>query len=152
MHKLNQVHSFVSPNLIIMKTRKQLDDLSFAVIGAAIEVHKQLGPGLLESVYHRCLKHELFHRGIRFRSELNVPILYKETVLDTELRCDLFVEEKLVLEVKAVDCIHPVHEAQLLTYMRLLNSPKGILINFNCTNIFKDGQKTMVNELYRELV
>ena len=132
-------------------TKTYLDDLTYQVIGAAIEVHKQIGPGLLESVYHKCLKEELKQRKINFVSEMSVPVYYKGVKLNSELRCDLFIENILPVELKATDGISSIFEAQLLTYMRLLNAPKGILINFNVTNIFKEGQKTFVNELYRNL-
>ena len=132
-------------------TKKYLTDLVYQVNGAAIEVHKTIGPGLLESVYHKCLKKELSLRNIKFQSELVVPVHYKGIDLDTELRCDLFVENILVVELKAVEYLMPVHEAQVLTYMKLLKVPEGLLINFNVVNIFKEGQKTYVNELYRVL-
>ena len=132
-------------------TKSYLKDLVYKVNGAAIEVHKALGPGLLESVYHKCLNKELSLRGINFQSELIVNVNYKGLDLDTELRCDLFIEGVLPVELKAVDAIHPIHEAQLMTYMKLLKAPQGLLINFNVTHIFKEGQKTYVNELYRNL-
>lgn len=132
-------------------TKAQIKDLTYQINGAAIEVHKSLGPGLLESVYHKCLVHELNIREISFTSELLVPVNYKGLQLETELRCDLFIENTIVLELKAVEKILPIHEAQLLTYMNLLEAPFGILFNFNTTNIYHDGQKTYVNELYRIL-
>ena len=132
-------------------TKSYLKDLVYKVNGAAIEVHKELGPGLLESVYHKCLKHELFNRGIRFQSELIVPVNFKGLMLDAELRCDLFIENILPVELKAVEYILPVHEAQIITYMKLLEAPEGLLINFNVSHLFKEGQKTYVNELYRNL-
>ncbi len=132
-------------------TKTYLKDLIYKVNGAAIEVHKALGPGLLESVYHKCLKHELRIRGIFYESELKVPVNYKGTDVDADLRCDLFIEGVLPVELKAVETILPIHEAQIMTYMKLLNAPKGLLINFNVVNIFKEGQRTFVNELYRNL-
>ena len=132
-------------------TKSYLKELVYKVNGAAIEVHKALGPGLLESVYHKCLKHELDLRGIKYKSELIVPVNYKGIDIDAELRCDLFVEGILPVELKATDGINPIYEAQLLTYMKLLNVPKGLLINFNVTNLYHDGQRTYVNELYRDL-
>ncbi|HRJ28757.1 MAG TPA: GxxExxY protein [Cyclobacteriaceae bacterium] len=132
-------------------TKKFLDDLTYKIIGAAIEVHKDLGPGLLESVYQKCLKQEFFLRELRYSSELLVPVQYKGFEMDTELRCDFLVEDSIVVELKAVDALAPVHEAQILTYMKLLQKPKGILINFNCANLFKEGQRTFVNELFRKL-
>lgn len=132
-------------------TKKYLNDLTYQIVGAAIEVHKALGPGLLESVYHKCLKHELLKRQLNFVSEFVVPVNYKGLELDAELRCDILVDDAIVVEIKAVEAIAPVFEAQLLTYMKLLKKPKGILINFNCANLFKEGQKTYVNEFFREL-
>ncbi len=132
-------------------TKESLKDLIYKVNGAAIEVHKQLGAGLLESVYHKCLRYELRSRGINCKSEWVVPLKYKEVHLDTELRVDLIVEDSLVVELKAVEKVHPVHEAQILTYMKLLNIPIGLMLNFNCSNLFKEGQKTFVNDLYRTL-
>ncbi|MET0944504.1 MAG: GxxExxY protein [Flavobacterium sp.] len=134
-----------------MITQKYLDELTYEVVGAAIEVHKIVGRGLLESVYHQCLKEELSQRKLNFFTEMRVPILYKEKKLVTDFRCDLFVENCLVVELKTVSEINSIHQAQLLTYMKLLNAPKGIIINFNCFNIFKEGQKTLVNEYFRLL-
>ena len=134
-----------------MITKKYLDELTYEVIGAAIEVHKTIGPGLLETVYHRCLKEELKQRDLNFQSELVVPICYKNLELNANLKCDLYIEDCLIVELKAVQEMHPVFEAQLLTYMNLLKAPKGILINFFCKNLFKDGQKTFVNEYFRNL-
>jgi GxxExxY protein len=132
-------------------TKKELNELTYSIIGAAIEVHKELGPGLLESVYHKCLKQELDYRRLRFQSEMSVDVNYKGLSLDAELRCDLLIEDRIVVELKAVDALAPVHEAQILTYMKLLEKPKGILINFTCANLFKEGQRTFVNELFRNL-
>lgn len=130
-------------------TKKHLDDLTYEIIGSCIEVHKELGPGLLESIYHKCLKKELTTRGINFVSELSIPVFYKGEAIDTDLKCDLFIENAIVLELKAVDRMLPLYEAQLLTYMKLLEVPKGVLINFNVSNIFHDGQKTLVNNYFR---
>jgi len=132
-------------------TKTLLKNLVYEVNGAAIEVHKALGPGLLESVYHKFLKHELTLRKIQFKSEMQIPLFYKGVEGKAELRCDLFVENTLVVELKSVEQIQPVHEAQLLTYMKLLKIPEGLLINFNVINLYYEGQKTYVNELYRNL-
>lgn len=126
--------------------------MTYQVNGAAIEVHKALGPGLLENVYHKCLKHELQLRGIPFQSEMLVPVMYKGVNVQADLRCDLFIENCLVVELKAVEAVLPLFEAQLMTYMKLLKAPLGLLINFNATHIFSQGQKTYVNEYYRELM
>ncbi|SDH90547.1 GxxExxY protein [Flavobacterium omnivorum] len=132
-------------------TKTYLKDLIYQVNGCAIEVHKHLGPGLLESVYHTCLKKELTIRGLEFETELTIPVYYKGLELETGLRCDLLVEKSLVVELKAVEKVLPIHEAQILTYMNLLEIPIGLMINFNVTHIFKEGQKTYVNERYRYL-
>ena len=132
-------------------TRSYLKDLVYQVNGAAIEVHKSLGPGLLESVYHQCFKKELELRKINYSSEVLIPLNYKGHELDSKLRCDLLIENTLVVELKSVNEINPICEAQLLTYMNLLKAPMGLLINFNVKNIYYEGQKTIVNELYRRL-
>ncbi|MBP9664944.1 MAG: GxxExxY protein [Pyrinomonadaceae bacterium] len=132
-------------------SKKYLDRLSYQVVGAAIEVHKAIGPGLLESVYHECLKREFSLRDIGFQSELTVPVQFKGISVTTDLRCDFLVENILVVELKTVAAFAPIHQAQLLTYMKLLNAPKGLLLNFHCVNLFKDGPKTLVNEIYRSL-
>ncbi len=134
-----------------MITKKYLDDLTYEIIGSAIEVHKAMGRGLLESVYHQCLKEELLHRKINFSTEMRIPIEYRGKVLDVDFRCDFFVEQCIVVELKAVQELTNAFEAQLLTYMKLLKSPKGVLINFNCSNIFNEGQKTFVNEYFSAL-
>ena len=113
------------------------------VIGAAIEVHKTVGPGLLESVYQQCLFHELALRGIPVSIQTPVAVRYKELVLDEALRGDLVVDGCLVIELKAVETILPIHKAQLFTYMKLLDAPIGLLINFHeC--ILKNGLYRMV--------
>jgi GxxExxY protein len=134
-----------------MVTQKYINELSFKIIGAAIEVHKIMGRGLVESVYHQCLKEELRLRNINFVSELKVFANYKGNNLECDFRCDLLIENLIVVELKAVAEMHPIFEAKLLTYMKLLKSPKGILINFNSYNIFKEGQKTFVNEYFKAL-
>jgi GxxExxY protein len=133
------------------KSKEYYSNLIYKVNGAAIEVHKKLGPGLLESIYHKCLQYELELRGLNVSSEMKVPVLYKEMEIETNLKCDLFIENGLVVELKAIEKILPIHEAQILTYMTLLNAPIGLIINFNCTNIWKEGQKTYVNKLYKDL-
>ena len=134
-----------------MVNKEYLKSLIYKINGAAIEVHKTIGPGLLESVYHKCLKHEMDLRGINYKSEMLVPVYYKEIFVEAELWCDLFVENSIVVELKAVERVLPIHEAQILTYMKLLEVPMGLIINFNCLNIYESGQKTYVNDLYRLL-
>ena len=120
-------------------TKKYLDDLTYRVIGCAIEVHKHLGPGLLESVYERCFLRELELRGISCKKQVWVPLNYKGLSFDAELRLDVLVEEILCVELKAQEGLLPIHDAVLLSYMQMLQKPKGILINFHCMNIFKEG-------------
>ncbi len=132
-------------------TKSYLKDLTYQINGAAIEVHKILGPGKLESICHKCLIRELDLRGISYQSELLVPINLKGFDVDTNLRCDLFVENRIVLELKAVDTFAPIPQAQSLTYMKLLEALKGILYNFHSVNLYKEGQMTLVNEYFRNL-
>ncbi len=113
-------------------------ELSDQVIGAAIEVHRQLGPGLLESAYQACLGHELSLRGILFVSQLDLPLTYKGVQLDVGYRIYLLVDDKIIVELKAVEKVLPIHEAQLLTYLRLLKKPVGLLLNFSVP-VLKDG-------------
>ncbi|TXI83325.1 MAG: GxxExxY protein [Crocinitomicaceae bacterium] len=133
------------------KSKLYYKELIYRVNGAAIEVHRELGPGLLESVYQKCIQIELKDWDIQFVSQASIPVVYKNKFVDANLRCDLFVEDALIVELKAVDQILPIHAAQVITYMKLLQSPIGLILNFNCTNLYKEGQKTYVNELYRQL-
>ena len=107
------------------------EELTEQIIGAAMEVHKALGPGLLESVYEECLCHELHLRGVRFQRQLTVPVVYKGVALDCGYRLDLIVEATVIVELKCVERVLAIHEAQLLTYLKLLDKPVGFIINFN---------------------
>jgi len=131
-------------------TKKDVDKISYNVIGAAIAVHRELGPGLAEAMYHKCMLKELGLRKMKFETEHPVEVEYKGEKVQSDMRCDILVEDTVIVELKATAII-PLFEAQLLTYMKLLQKPKGVLINFNCHNIFKFGQRTMVNEYYRKL-
>ncbi|MDH5571735.1 MAG: GxxExxY protein [Gammaproteobacteria bacterium] len=124
----------------------QENEIAYKVIGAAIEVHKHLGPGLLESAYHTCLKRELNNSGIEYESEVPVVIQYKEEVITEAYRLDMLVENKLIVELKTVDKLSDKHKAQLLTYLRMSNKKPGLLINFN-EIILKNGIKRIVNNL-----
>lgn len=117
--------------------------LSGRVIGLAIDVHRELGPGLLESVYEHCLCKELANAGILFRRQVELPVVYKGEHLPFGYHMDIVVDPGLVIEVKAVEHLHPVHEAQLLTYLRLSGYRVGLLINFH-TALLKDGIRRMV--------
>lgn len=131
-------------------TKKQVTQLSYEITGCAIKVHKLLGPGLLESVYEKCLTHEPIKRGYTVIQQLAVPVQYDNLIIDTELRLDLLVNDMIVVELKAIENTLPVHEAQLLTYMKLLQKPQGLLINFFTENITKT-LKPFVNDYFRAL-
>jgi len=120
--------------------------LSNIILGCAIEVHKQLGPGLLESAYQECLHYELLKSGLKVKKELSRPVIYKEIKLEYGYRVDLLVEDLVVIELKAVEKLTSNHKAQLLTYLKLGNHKLGLLINFN-ESILKSGIKRIVNNL-----
>lgn len=122
---------------------RHLDNLLFSevtggILNAAFEVHRELGPGLLESAYQACLCYELSCRGMRFRTEVPLPVRYKDVQLECGYRMDLLIEDKVAVELKSVDKILPIHQAQLLTYLRLSGLQVGLLINFN-VRMLKDG-------------
>ena len=131
-------------------TKKEVTQLSYKIVGCAIEVHKELGPGLLESVYEKCLRRELELKGCNVKQQVNVPVNYKGIKLDVDLRLDLLVNDTIIVELKTIENILPVHEAQLLTYMKLLKKPQGLLINFFTDNITK-SMKPFVNEIFKQL-
>jgi len=122
------------------------NEISNIIIGKAIEVHKSLGPGLLESAYQECLYYELIESGLKVEKEKPMPIVYKEVKLDHGYRIDLLVEDKVVIEIKTVDAIINVHEAQILTYLKLGDYKLGLLINFN-VQLLKQGIKRFVHNL-----
>ena len=122
----------------------RLNQLSKDFIAAAIEVHRELGPGLLESVYEDCLCEELTIRGIRFQSQVEIPLVYKGRNTGKTFRIDMLIEDTLIVELKAVEELRSVHEVQLLTYMKLAQKPIGLLINFNVP-ILRDGIKIKIN-------
>lgn len=132
-------------------TKKYINQLTYQIVGAAIEVHKILGPGLLESQYEKALIHELNLRGLKNKSQQTVQVPYKGIILKCELRYDVLVEDLIVVENKATTEMHPVFDATILSYMKHLKAPKGILINFHVSNIYKEGTKTFVNEYFARL-
>ena len=113
----------------------EFDELSRSVIGCAIEVHRNLGTGLLESTYRQCLACELSHAEIAFQMEVPLPVRYKDILLDCGYRIDLLISDDLIVEIKSVEALLPIHQAQILTYMRLASVPLGLLINFNVTKL-----------------
>ncbi len=122
------------------------DEISNIVIGAAIEVHRHIGPGLLEGIYRECLEYELGARGLQVRKEVVLPVRYKEKEFPAAYRADLIVEGKVIVELKAVDAMLPVHTAQLLSYLKMSGMKLGLLINFNVPHL-RDGVKRIVNQL-----
>lgn len=120
------------------------NEISRQIIGAAIEVHKQLGPGLLESSYEACLAYELRQLGLEVKTQVALPVIYKDVKLDVGYRIDLIVENKVIIEVKAVESLADIHTAQLLTYLKLTNLKLGLLINFNHVRV-ASGVKRILN-------
>lgn len=123
----------------------QIDELSYKVIGCAMEVHKTLGPGLFENIYEQALVHELTLNGIPVKTQVEIEINYKGTNLGNGLRLDVLVDNTLIVELKSVEELKPLHHKQLLTYLRLTDKRVGLLINFNTENL-KDGIKRIVNK------
>jgi GxxExxY protein len=132
-------------------TQKYIDDLTYKIVGCAIEVHRYLGPGLLESVYEKCFLRELSLKNLNYQQQRWVRMDYKGDIFDAELRYDVLIEDLILVELKSVECLAPIFDSVLLSYMKLMKKPKGILINFNSVNIYKDGRKTFVNEYYAAL-
>jgi GxxExxY protein len=127
------------------ENREKLNLLSKTIIDAAVAVHREIGPGLLEAIYHDCLIKELQFRKINFKTAVEVPIVYKKERLDKKYILDLLVEDEIVIELKSVEQIIPVHEAQLLTYLKVTGKRLGLLINFNVPQLIK-GVTRMVNK------
>ncbi len=128
-----------------MQENDRLDQISRRIIGAAIEVHRHLGPGLLESAYQSCLAFELKQLGLKVDEQSPLPVVYKQVTLDCGYRLDLVVENEIIVEVKAIEKLLPIHEAQLLSYLRLAKKRVGLLMNFHVP-VLKNGLKRIVNE------
>jgi len=126
-------------------TRRELNELTSAIIGAAIEVHRELEPGLLESTYEACLAEELRRSGLAFEKQVALPVRYRGIEIECGCRADLVVNGKVIVELKAASSIDPVHEAQLLSYLKLSGCRAGLLINFN-VEVLKDGIRRIVND------
>lgn len=131
-----------------MVTQKYITDLTYKINGACIEVHKILGAGLAEVIYHKALEEEFRLRNIVFKSEFVIPVYYKDKHLQCDFKCDFLIEDLIILEIKAVTQILDIHKAQVLNYMNLLKVPKGILVNFNVKNIYQFGQETFINKYF----
>ncbi|MGO9865215.1 MAG: GxxExxY protein [Terriglobales bacterium] len=128
-----------------MRENDRLDQISRRIIGAAIEVHRHLGPGLLESAYQSCLAFELKQLGLKLEEQKPLAVVYKQVRLDCGYRLDLVVEDEIIVEIKAVEKLLPIHEAQLLSYLRLAKKRVGLLMNFHVP-VLKNGLKRIVNE------
>lgn len=128
------------------ESRRDLDAISYKIIGLAIEVHKQLGPGLLESAYQECLCYEIKKSGLSVEKQKTLPIIYKDIKLDHGYRIDLLIENKVVVELKTVEAFSEVHFAQIITYLKLGNYPLGLLINFD-SKVLKNNVKRFINTL-----
>ena len=124
----------------------QLNELSSKVINACFEVHKHMGPGLLETIYEQCLMREFFLCGIKAKNQVEVPLFYKGSSLNNPLRIDILVENEIIIELKSVEKMYPVFEAQIISYLKLMNKKLGFLVNFNSA-IFKNGVKRFVNKI-----
>lgn len=132
-------------------TKKYVNDLTYKIIGACIEVHKIAGPGLYEYAYHKCLEREFEVLGIKYESELEIPLIYKDVKIDCTVKCDFLIENAIVLEIKSVAEMNKIHKAQVINYMNLLKIPKSILINFNVYNLYNEGTETFVSKIFEAL-
>ena len=135
-----------------MITQKYLTDLTYRINGACIEVHRILGAGLAEIVYQKALEEEFKLRDLEYKTQLHIPVYYKNKVLDCDFKCDFLIEDSIVVEIKSVSKMIELHKFQLLNYMNLLKVPKGILINFNVKNLYSQGQETFINKYYDQLL
>jgi GxxExxY protein len=131
-------------------TQKYINDIAYKIVGCAIEVHKNLGPGLLESVYEKCFIEELINAGLHVKSQIYLPVIYKGKDLGGQLKLDILVNDLIIVELKAVENMIPLYQAQLLSYLKLAEKPKGLLINFNSVNITQD-LVPLVTEKFSEL-
>ena len=139
----NTEQSVPSVRSVFKPLPDELNRISGEIVDAAFRVHKTLGPGLLESAYEACMAHEMSLRNLNFRTQVVLPVVYEGVKLDAGFRIDMLVEDQVIVEMKAVEKIIPLHEAQLMTYLRLSNLRLGLLINFN-VRLIKDGIKRMV--------
>jgi GxxExxY protein len=137
-------------NLNTEAERRKLNELSGKVIGLCIEIHRELGPGLLESAYEECLAYELSKAGLRFKRQRALPVHYKEVQLDCGYRLDFVIEDALIIELKAATELHPIHEAQMLTYLKLDKKHLGLLINFNVPVLTKGVKRVACGGLFSE--
>jgi len=133
-----------------MLTKQYIKDLNYKIVSAAIEVHKHLGPGLLESIYEECLYEELIIQGLNPQRQVPVPVIYKGKQVKDDLKIDLLVNDTIIVELKSVNEMHPIFTAQILTYLKLADKPKGLLINFNVEKLV-DGIIPLVYNKYKNI-
>lgn len=129
----------------------KLNELSYKIIGCSYKVHSALGPGLLESTYQACLAFELRSEGLKVECEKPLPVVYRDVRLETGYRIDMLVEEELIVELKSVEAVTPIHEAQVITYLKLANKKLGLLLNFNVTDMKKGISRIVLKEFINEL-
>lgn len=134
-----------------MITQKYITDLTYRINGACIEVHRVLGAGLAEIVYHKALEREFHLRNIPYKSEFVIPVIYKDENLNCDFKCDFLIEDLIVLEIKSVSHTLDLHKYQVINYINLLKVPKGILVNFNVKNLYHQGQETFINKYFDQL-
>jgi len=132
-------------------TQKYINELTYKITGACIEVHKIVGPGLFENVYHECLKREFQLLGLKYQSELEIPLNYKDVIINCKVKCDFLIENLIVLELKSVSEFNNLYRAQTMNYMNLLKVPKSILVNFNVNNLYHEGHETFVSKYFSRL-
>lgn len=132
-------------------TQQHINALTFKITGACIEVHKILGPGILENVYHQCLIKEFSLLNLKFQSEMEIALDYKGDLVNCKVKCDFLIENLIILELKSVAEFHNIHRAQTMNYMNLLKVPKGILVNFNVNNLYHEGHETFINKYFHNL-
>ena len=130
-------------------SQSMVNEIAYSIVGCSIEIHKALGPGLLESIYHQCMMDEMTTMGLKFVSEFRIPIIYKEKLLPAFYKIDLVVEDLVIVELKSVEHMLPLFKAQLFTYLKLTGKPKGLLINFNCENIVRSLIPMVTDEYSR---
>ena len=148
-HKAHEKHKGIHKEM--QTTKQYIDELSRQILSAAIEVNKTLKAGLLESLYEKCFIHELSLRGLSCKSQCSVPINYKGLEAEGVLRLDVIVEDSVIVELKTVEGILPIHKSVVLSYMQMLQKPKGMIFNFNCVNLFREGFVSLVNDHYAKL-
>ncbi|GEN76627.1 GxxExxY protein [Chryseobacterium hagamense] len=132
-------------------TKRYVNELTYKIIGACIEVHKVAGPGLYENAYHKCLEGEFQVFGMKYKSELEIPLIYKDVKIDCTVKCNFLIENTIVLEIKSVAEMNKIHKAQVINYMNLLKVPKSILVNFNVYNLYSEGTETFVSKIFETL-